>query len=227
MLAYQTFASLHAIAGAVALASFWVAALTTKGGRMHRRAGKVHVLSIVSVIATAVPLVLAFLARSTAFGLFLTYLVVLVGTSAWCGWHSVRDKRDWPRYTGARFKALMWLNLVVGIAIIGVGVFYMPTLKIPTVVIGLLGIASFVRMYAFARREPSDPRWWFNEHLSSMIASGAGGHVAFLFFGLPKILPGVAGTAAQNFAWLAPIVAAGIARAYLARKYLRRATPAV
>jgi hypothetical protein len=82
-------------------------------------------------------------------------------------------------------------------------------------------------MYAFARREPSDPRWWLNEHLSSMIASGAGGHVAFLFFGLPKILPGVAGTAAQNFAWLAPIVAAGIARAYLARKYLRRATPAV
>lgn len=227
MSAYATFASLHAVAGAVALASFWVAAVVTKGSRVHRRAGRVHVLAILAVSATAVPLVFVFLARSTAFGLFLTYLVVLVGTSAWCGWHAVRDKRNWQRYTGVGFRALMWLNLIVGVAIVGIGVFYMPTLKIPTVVIGLLGVGSFARMYAFARRAPTDPRWWLNEHLSAMVASGAGGHVAFLFFGLPKILPAVAGTAAQNFAWLAPIVAAGIARAYLARKYLRRTTPAV
>jgi uncharacterized membrane protein len=225
--AYGSFAGLHAVVGAVALVGFWVAALSRKGGRVHRAAGKVHVFAMLAVILSAVPLTLDFLfARSTAFGLFLAYLIVLVGTSVWCGWQAIRHKRDWAKYTGAGYRILMWLNLAVGATIVGVGAVYIPVLKIPIVVVGFLGIGNFARMFAFGRRPPTDPRWWLDEHLSAMIPSGAGSHVAFLFFGLPKIVPAVAGTAVQNAAWLAPIVVAVIARAYAAHKYLAPSTKA-
>ena len=221
MFAYGWFAALHGFVGATALGAFWIAALSTKGSRVHRVAGKAHVITMAGVIVSAVPLTLEFLlVGSTVFGMFLTYLIVLVGTSVWCGWQAIRHKRDWARYTGAGYQLLMWLNLVVGATTIVLGAFYIPTLKIPIVIVGALGIANAARMFAFRRRAPTNPRWWLSEHLSAMIPSGAGAHVAFLFFGLPKIVPAVAGTAVQNLAWIVPIVVAGIARTYAARKYL-------
>jgi hypothetical protein len=219
--AYDSFAGLHAVVGTVALVAFWIAAFSKKGGRVHRAAGKTHVFAILAVILSAVPLTLDFLfGRSAAFGLFLAYLMVLVGTSVWCGWQAIRHKTDWAKYTGVGYQILMWLNLAVGATIVVIGSVYIPVLKVPIVVVGLLGIGSFARMFAFRRRPPTDARWWLNEHLSAMIPSGAGSHVAFLFFGLPKIVPAVAGTAVQNAAWLAPIVIAVVARAYAAPRYL-------
>lgn len=216
----RMFVLLHLLTGLVALIGFWAAALTVKGSSRHKAAGKAHLLGMAGILASAVPITVDYLLhRSTILGLFLCYLFVLVGTSVWCGWRAVRDRRDWNGYTGLGFQLLMWLNLVTGAGTIVLGGLFMPTLKLVAVIIGVLGVLAFIRMQVFRRSRPTDSRWWLQEHFVAMIQSGAGSHVAFLFFGLPKLLPAMAGTSMQRFAWLAPIVIAGIATVWLRRKY--------
>jgi hypothetical protein len=220
---YSLLALSHLFFGTLALSAFWIAAFARKGSRIHRGAGKTHLIGMTGVLASAAPMSLEYLLhRSAVLGLFLAYLFVLVGTAVWCGWRAIRDRDDWRRYTGTGYRTLMWLNLTSGAATVVLGLFFMPTLKLVTVVIGLLGMASFVSMRMFLRHPPDNSRWWQEQHFTSMIQSGAGNHVAFLFFGLPKLLPMLAGTVMQQFAWLAPIVVAGVAIQYLRRKHAPR-----
>lgn len=223
MTLYRLFALLHLAAGTAALLAFWVAALSRKGSAPHRAAGRWHLRAMTTVLISAMPLAAVILTqRSIVLGMFLLYLFVLVGTSVFCGWRALRDKNDWHRYTGRIYRLLLGLNACSGLAAIALGAFFMPTLRAVTVIIGLLGLATALRMFLFLRRPPQSPRWWLGEHFTSMVQSGAGAHVAFLFFGLPKVLPALAGPGMQNLAWLTPIVLAGIAQPLLARTYLRR-----
>lgn len=41
---------LHSAVGTIALASFWTAALASKGGRLHKRAGKAYLLALIGVL---------------------------------------------------------------------------------------------------------------------------------------------------------------------------------
>ena len=93
MTAYQTLVTLHGAAGTVALAAFWVAALAAKGRPVHRTAGKVFFVAMLAIVATAIPMVPAFVARGMhGIATFLGYLVVLVASGLWLGWFALRRK---------------------------------------------------------------------------------------------------------------------------------------
>jgi hypothetical protein len=218
----------HVGLGTLALLTFWTAGLSRKGSPVHRLAGKAYLLAMVGLLAAAVPLTARIASFNPVAGAFLAYLLVITATAMWLSWRAVRDKRDWARFTGPVYRALMWANLASGLAIAGVGLFLAAQMQAIIVAFSGIGIIGFVNMWRFSRRPPEDPRWPVRQHLGAMLGNGVATHIAFLSIGLPKLLPMLAGPTLQNVAWLGPLVVAFAAGSYLTRKFLpaRRAAKA-
>jgi len=226
MTLYALTVTLHAGLGTLALATFWLAGLSRKGSPLHRAAGKVYLPTMATLLLAAVPLALAVIQRMPVAGSFLFYLLLITVTSVWSSWRAVKDKKDWARYTGPVFHALMWANLLGALAIAGVGLFLAKHMQLVIVAFSGIGLVGFVQMWRFSRRPPQDPRWWLREHLTAMLGNGVATHIAFLSIGLPKLLPMLAGPTLQKLAWLGPLFLAFLAGAYLTRKFLpKRAVP--
>jgi hypothetical protein len=212
--------ALHAGLGTLALVTFWTAGMSRKGSPVHRLAGKVYLLAMAGLLLAALPLTAALAARNPVAGAFLSYLVVITVTSVWTSWRAVKDKRDWARFTGPVYRALMWANLVSGLVIAYVGLFITNQMQVIFVAFASIGIIGFFNMWRFSRRLPDDPRWPLRQHLGAMLGNGVATHIAFLTIGLPKVLPFLAGSSLLNLSWLAPLVVSVVAGVYLTRKYL-------
>lgn len=224
MTIYTLLSLAHAGFGTLALVTFWTAGMARKGSPLHLRAGKVYLLSMVTLLALALPMSLMIIARGgkgIAIGCFLLYLLVITTTSVWLSWRAIRDKRDWVRYTGRVHHVLMWLNLASGIGVVMVGLFLAEGMQLIIVSFSLIGILTFVRMRRFAGQPPVETRWWMRQHLSAMLGNGVATHIAFLSIGLPKLLPWLQGPLFQNIAWIGPLGVSALAGVYLTRKYLR------
>ena len=220
MTAYKLTLFLHLGLGVAALLSYWVAALAKKGSAPHKLAGKVYMLVMVGLLIPALPLSLRVLTeKSAAFGWFLLYLLVITGSALWRGWSAVRNKRDFAAYTGRSYRALAWLNIGAGLAVLALGVVQQHPIFLGFSLIGLLGGRGMLRL---AKAGPAHPRWWMGEHLGAMLGCGVATHIAFLSIGLPKLLPGLAGPSLRTAAWLAPLAISWLARLWLGRKYLPR-----
>lgn len=216
----------HVGLGTLALVSFWTAGLSRKGSPVHRLAGKLYLLAMAGLLLAALPLTAALASRNPVGAAFLSYLVVITTTSVWNSWRAVRDKKDWARFTGPVYRGLMWANLVSGLVIAYVGLFVTNQMQVIFVAFASIGIIGFVTMWRFSRRLPEDPRWPLHQHLTAMLGNGVATHIAFLSIGLPRLLPFLAGSSLLNLAWLAPLVVASVAGAYLTRKYLPKRRPA-
>ncbi|MFY2763994.1 hypothetical protein [Arenimonas sp. MALMAid1274] len=212
----------HAGLGVLALATFWTSGLSRKGSPVHRASGKLYLLAMTGLLLAAVPLTAAMLARNPVAGGFLAYLIVITTTSVWTSWRAVKDKRDWARFTGPVYRVLMAANLASGLAVAWLGLFVATQMQLIFVAFSSIGIVGAVNMWRFSRRPPADPRWPLRQHLGAMLGNGVATHIAFLSIGLPKLLPFLAGSSLLNLAWLAPLVVAFVAGAYLTRKYLPR-----
>lgn len=217
---YSNTALLHAAVGTTALITFWIAGMTKKGSPLHKTTGKIYLLAMVGILLSAFPMA-TYIAinNSQVMGGFLLYLLIVTMTSVWNGWRSIRDKRDWKRYTGPIFKALMMLNLLSGLAIAAIGLFLAEQMQMVITSFSLIGIITAINMYRFQREAPIDPRWWMREHLTAMVGNGVATHIAFLQIGLPKILPMISGPVMINVAWIGPLLVAVVAGTYLTRKY--------
>ena len=217
---YSNTAILHAAVGATALITFWIAGMTKKGSPLHKTTGKIYLLAMVGILLSAFPMATFILLNGKpVIGGFLLYLLIITMTSVWNGWRSIRDKRDWKRYTGPIYKALMALNLLSGLAIAAVGLFLAEQMQMVITSFSLIGIITAINMYRFQREAPADPRWWMREHLTAMVGNGVATHIAFLQIGLPKILPMISGPVMINVAWIGPLLVALVAGTYLTRKY--------
>lgn len=218
---YSILVFVHVSLGTIALATFWVSGLSRKGSPVHKASGKLYLLAMTGLLLVILPVSLQILVqRSTTIGAFLLYLLIITGTSVWSSWRAIRDKRDWARYAGPVYRALMWLNLAGGLAIAGIGLLVAEFMQLIITAFSLIGIMAFVQMRRFLRQPPEDPRWWLKEHLEAMVGNGIATHIAFLSIGLPKLLPMLSGPVLQNLAWLGPLVMGFGAAAWLSRKYL-------
>ena len=217
MSAYQIALYIHVTLGALALGSYWIAALARKGSRPHKLAGKVYVLVMVGVLVPAIPLAVRVLEKSAVFGAFFFYLLLITGTAVWEGWFAVRNKRDFARYAGPGFKRIAWANIVGGAVIFGLGLAKLQPILLGFSMVGVLGGRGMLRL---AKTGPAHSRWWMGEHLGAMLGCGVATHIAFLQIGLPKLLPMLAGPVMQTTAWLGPLAVAALARVWLGRKYL-------
>ncbi len=214
---YSITKSLHYLVGVAALASFWIAAFTRKGSPVHKFVGKIYLLAMCAIIATALVFtVVGTLDDPGPMDAFLAYLVVITATSCWLSWRAVRDKRDFARYTGPVYRVLAVLNLLAGAGIFSVG------LAIGSVLLSgfsLVGFLLGIGMIRLRRGGPKHPQWWRQEHMNAMLGNGVATHIAFLAIGLPKILPMLAGPTLQMLAWFGPLVIAFVLQIWLGRKY--------
>ena len=216
MSTYEIIRSAHGIVGVLALASFWTAGLARKGSPLHKLAGKVFLLALAAILASALPMAGVILARGIAVAPFLFYLVLITATSCWTSWRAIRDRRDYRAYTGRAYQALALLNLAGGAGILALGVAQGQVLYAG---FSLIGLAAGADMLRSARRPPADPRWWLREHYRGMIGNGVATHIAFLAIGLPRLLPQLAGPTQQMLAWFGPVALGLALRVWLERKY--------
>ena len=218
---YLAFKLVHIALGCVALVAFWTAGIARKGGPLHVGAGKVYLLAMAGLLAATVPMCwLAWFAGHQKIVVFLLYLLVITCTSTWLSWRAIRDRRDWARYVGPAYRALMWLNLGAGAGIALFGLFVADRMQLIIVSFSLIGISTFASMRRFALQPPTEARWWMRQHLRAMLGNGVATHIAFLSIVLPRLLPMLQGPVFQNLAWLAPLGVAAVAGVYLGRKYL-------
>ena len=158
---YLAFKLVHIALGCVALVAFWTAGIARKGGPLHVGAGKVYLLAMAGLLAATVPMCwLAWFAGHQKIVVFLLYLLVITCTSTWLSWRAIRDRRDWARYVGPAYRALMWLNLGAGAGIALFGLFVADRMQLIIVSFSLIGISTFASMRRFALQPPTEARWW-------------------------------------------------------------------
>ncbi|HEY0501972.1 MAG TPA: hypothetical protein VGD42_00640 [Lysobacter sp.] len=218
---YQMLVVVHVAIGAVALAAFWSAAFLRKGSPLHRRAGQLFLLAMTGIIATGLPMAAyAWLVRDRPItAAFLAYLLVITATGVWSSWRAIRDKQDVVRYTGPVYVGFACLSLLSGIAVLALGIKVGAPLLMGFSVVGLFTGTDMLRKRLQRERLAAKPRWWLVEHYTGMVGNGIATHIAFLGIGLPRLLPGIDGTALHYTAWFGPVVVAVIAKVMLDRRW--------
>ena len=160
----------HIAAGTLALFVAPGAMLTVKGGRAHRRWGKVYFWTMAVVALTAVVLGIY---RPVV---FLALLAVSSFYSAFSGYRVLGRKRP---EQGQRATALDWTAAIVTLAASGalaiLGILRPSAawerVGIVPVVFGVLGmVLSGLDLWRFGRRSADRNAWWFN-HMGGMLGS--------------------------------------------------------
>ncbi len=222
---YSLFVALHILAGVVALVGFWSAALMKKGSPRHRALGKVYLVAMAVIVATALPITVqyAFFRQQPLSALFLAYLMAITGNAAWLAWRAVTDKRDWKRLVGRiGWKLALWPMLLLALATLLVGIGQGQILFLG---FSMIGLWAGWRMRTFARRGPSRPDWALRQHYQSMLGAGIATHVAFLGIGMRPVWQWLQAHATvppllvELFPWTAPVVVAVIVGIRLDRRY--------
>ena len=213
------FALPHAWIGALALVSFWTAALARKGSQAHRYAGRVFLLAMLGILITALPLTISTWLRGQAvWAVFLGYLVILVGVNCLNAWRAIRHRADFSRYANAGFRAGAIVLGLAGLAVVAVGIHYGAVILIAFGAIGPLAAWPSLRL---AHRGPSDRQWWLRSHYGAMIGNGVATHIAFFQIGLARLFAELGMQLIINIAWLAPLLIGAIAGFLLDRRLAR------
>lgn len=220
---YSIIVAAHAGIGLLALATFWSAAVLRKGSMPHRRVGQAYLLAMLGIIVTAIPMV-GFQVQQgrTVTAAFLGYLVIITATAVWGAWRAIRDKHDVDRYTGPVYQAFAWLCLASGLAVLALGLRVGAPLLIGFSAVGLFVGLDMLRKRRHRARLAAQPRWWLVEHYGAMLGNGVATHVAFLSIGLPRLLPGIDGSALHYAGWFAPLLVAVGAKVMLDRRWKPR-----
>jgi uncharacterized membrane protein len=197
----------HVAGGVVALLAGAVAIGTEKGGRRHRRFGRVYVAAMAVVVVTAVPLALV------EDDYFLFAIAVFSGYLVFAGYRVLARKRpdggsrlDYAGHgtmvlAGAGMVAWGSWGTVSGTVSLG------PVL----VVFGLIGGVLALREIQQLRTPPSDPMAWFFGHLALM----GGGYIATVTAAVTvnlTVLPPLV-------RWLGPTAIGTPLLVYAARRY--------
>jgi hypothetical protein len=184
---YDLGLALHGTVGTAALISFWVAALARKGGVAHRRAGKVYLASMIGVMAFASLMVAGKVAQGDpSIGIFLAFLVSLVGTASWLAWTSVRRRRQPERIADGTYRVLATWLIAAGAALFGLGV----ARGLPlTMFLSLLGLGFGANMWRLALAPSRDSRWWLAHHMNGAMLNFIATHDSFLALGVGSVVP--------------------------------------
>lgn len=161
----------HVAAGVLALLAGAVALGTAKGGRRHRRAGRMYVLAMAVVVVTAFPLALV------EANYFLFTVSVFSGYLVLNGYRVLSRTRPTPGDAAPLDWAAHLTMGGVGVAMValgGRGVLAGDQLGVALVVFGAIGLLLSGRELVAVYRPPEGPREWFYRHVVFM----GGGYIA-------------------------------------------------
>jgi hypothetical protein len=220
---YPILVSIHGLAGAVSLITFWIAGLARKGTSLHRGSGKVYLLAMLGICITALPMAATFFLRGNAgIGTFLAYLVVITATSMWLGWRAIRRKRDQAAFHDRAYAIVGAFNVVAALIVLVVGIqMGNPLLMGFSAVGALLGAGMLRRLW----KPINAGNWWLQEHYGAMLGCGTATHVAFFAIGLKGVLQAFGLQLSGNLQllpWAVPVAVSVIAGFMLDRRYARK-----
>ncbi len=214
----RVFLGVHIAAGASSFLLAPVALATAKGGKQHRRWGKVYLWSMGVVAATALPMALyrpvLFLALVAVFSFYACF-------SAW----RVLALKDLPK--GGHAKPIDWaagvITFVASACLAGFGAFkpaIVQNMGIVAIVFGVIGMSlAFGQMKSFLWK-PTEKMFWWYTHLGNMIGSYIAAWTAFSAVTLSQFF----GNA--WYVWLWPtmigVPAIALTTAYYKRKFAPR-----
>ena len=195
---------LHAFAGSVVLATMALALGSAKGGRSHRRAGRVFAGTMLVAVALAAP---AIVTRSNVL------LATLGPFSAWmaaAGWRAGRQRPygpvdAWLVAAGA-VSVVCMLGLGLWSLASGVGLWPVP------LVLGVFGVL-LVRGEAQRLKAPDDRKARLRAHVGLMIGASIAATTAFAAVNLPGL--GVP----PLLIWLGPTVVGVLAIRRFSRRF--------
>jgi uncharacterized membrane protein len=214
----KLFLAIHIAGGAMSFLLAPVALVTAKGGRQHRRWGKVYLWSMGVVAATAVPLAFFFPVR------FLALVSVFSFYFAFSGYRVLRLKElarggsataiDWiaASITFATSTLLAWLSWFRPASI--------EVIPIVGVIFGVIGMrVSLQQMVSFVRK-PKEKMFWWHTHLGNFIGSYIAAWSAFSVVTLTRVVGN------HWYVWLWPVMvgvpAIVATTAYYKRKFAPR-----
>ena len=198
----RVFLGVHIAAGASSFLLAPVALATAKGGKQHRRWGKVYLWSMGVVAATALPMALyrpvLFLALVAVFSFYACF-------SAW----RVLALKDLPK--GGHAKPIDWAAGVIT---------FVASACLAGFVFGVIGMSlAFGQMKSFLWK-PTEKMFWWYTHLGNMIGSYIAAWTAFSAVTLSQFF----GNA--WYVWLWPtmigVPAIALTTAYYKRKFAPR-----
>jgi uncharacterized membrane protein len=214
----KLFLTIHIASGVMAFLLAPVALVTAKGGKQHKRWGKVYLWSMGAVAATAIPLAFFFPVK------FLALVSVFSFYSAFAGYRILRLK-DLTR--GGDAQAIDWVAGIVTFAssalLLWLSVYRAASIEvIPAVgvVFGVIGIMLALGQMRRFVSKPSDKMFWWYAHLGSFIGSYIAAWSAFSVVTLSRVLGNT------WYVWLWPSIvgvpAIAVTTAYYKRKFALR-----
>jgi uncharacterized membrane protein len=210
---------LHVVCGSLAFVLAPVALITAKGGKAHRRWGKVYYYAMTGVAVSAILMAayrpLLFLALVAIFSFYNAWLAyrVLEQKAAFKGERVVRPL-DWAvaTFTFVASALLAWCGAFRPVLV--------QNLAIPAMIFGVLGMRIAASAMWRYTRQPKEKMFWWYEHLRGMLASYIAAWTAFLVVTVDPVLHwGVV-------LWVLPtaigVPAVAITTAYYKRKFAPR-----
>ena len=220
--------ALHIVCGVVAFVCAPVALAVAKGGKTHRRWGKIYFWAMAGVAATALIL---------SFALPIFFLAMVAVFSFYSAFAAYRILYLKDMYKGARPKAIDWFAAVITILssflllmmgflkphVMGVGLIQVAghTVSIVSIVFGLIGMrlaqASILRFI----KPPREKMFWWFGHMQGMMGSYIAAMTAFSAVNLSHWF------GAAWWVWLWPTIvgvpAIALWTAYYGKKFSPRA----
>ena len=217
---YQTVLHLHTMVGTVVLASFWITALSRKGGHLHRLTGKVYLIGIALILVSVIPMIIiAIQGNHYSSALGLGFLSVMTFTAGWIARKSIALKNDLGRYTGSGFKALAIILTTFGFAVLLLNILHGTILYAFFACTGLTLAGS---MWHILFVKDVKPNWYLHQHLNGVALLFAATHASFLRFGLTKLVPLIPDSEEFNtVSQMSVILLALFLRLTLARNYIK------
>jgi uncharacterized membrane protein len=219
----KIFLTIHIMAGASSFLFAPLALATAKGGKQHKRWGRVYLWSMGVVAATALPLAFFFPVR------FLALVAVFSFYFAFSGYRVLRLKElarggiaepiDWIAgiVTFATSALLAWLSWFRPAAI--------EVLPSVGVVFGFIGMVGSARQMLSFVRKPKEKMFWWYTHLGNFIGSYIAAWSAFSVVTLTRVIGN------HWYVWLWPtmvgVPAIVVTTAYYQRKFAPRIKAAV
>jgi uncharacterized membrane protein len=209
---------IHISAGVMAFVLAPVALATAKGGKQHKRWGKVYLWSMGMVAATAVPMAFYFPVR------FLALVAVFSFYFAFSAYRVLRLKElarggsaspmDWTAavVTFSTSSLLAWLSWFRPASI--------EVLPVVGVIFGFIGMTAAAGQVISFVRKPKEKMFWWYTHLGNMIGSYIAAWSAFSVVTLTRVIGN------HWYVWLWPtmvgVPAIALTTAYYRRKFAPR-----
>ena len=223
---------LHIACGALAFLCAPIALATAKGGRNHRRWGKIYFWAMAAVAVTA-------LALSFALPIYFLAMVSIFSFYAAFSAYRILSLKD--LYKGGRPLAMDWIAALVTVLsslllflmgflrpeLMGVGVIQLAghAISIVSVVFGGIGMRLGSRSIAQFVKPPAERMFWWYDHMQGMIASYIAAMTAFSAVNLSRFF------GPAWWVWLWPTIvgvpAIAIWTAYYKKKFAPKPKAAV